>query len=148
MRQLTSLDAQDLGVQFLGVQSPRTFGHGQAARTREWAGVTPGTDADVSWLAYLISLVVVGLIVGALARLALPGRDPMSIPATIGVGILGSLIGGLVTYAVTDGRNAGGWIVSLVFATLIVYLIRRSRGGGLTDPGRGNSPGRFGSRRR
>jgi uncharacterized membrane protein YeaQ/YmgE (transglycosylase-associated protein family) len=102
----------------------------------------------VSWLAYLISLVLVGLIVGAFARLALPGKDPMSIPMTIGVGIAGSLIGGLVMYLITGGRDAGGWFVSLVFATLIVYLIRRSRGGGLTDPGGASSPGRFGSRRR
>jgi uncharacterized membrane protein YeaQ/YmgE (transglycosylase-associated protein family) len=102
----------------------------------------------VSWIAYLISLVVVGLIVGAFARLALPGRDPMSIPMTILVGIAGSLIGGIVMYLITGGRNGGGFLVSLVFATLIVYLIRRSRGGSLTDPGAGISPGRFGSRRR
>jgi uncharacterized membrane protein YeaQ/YmgE (transglycosylase-associated protein family) len=102
----------------------------------------------VSWLGYIISLIVVGLIVGAFARLALPGRDPLSIPMTILVGIAGSLIGGLVMYVITGGRNAGGWLVSLVFATLIVYFIRRSRGGGLTDPGVGSSPGRFGSRRR
>ena len=102
----------------------------------------------MSWIAYLIALAVVGLIVGALARLALPGRDPMSIPMTMLVGIGGSFIGGLVMYVVTGGRSAGGWLVSLVFATLIVYLIRRSRGGGLTDPGVGSEPGRFGSRRR
>jgi uncharacterized membrane protein YeaQ/YmgE (transglycosylase-associated protein family) len=89
----------------------------------------------VSWLAYVLSLILVGLIIGAFARLALPGRDPMSIPMTILVGIAGSLIGGLVMYAITGGRTAGGWLVSLVFATLIVYLIRRSRGGSLTDPG-------------
>jgi uncharacterized membrane protein YeaQ/YmgE (transglycosylase-associated protein family) len=102
----------------------------------------------VSWITYLIVLVVVGLIVGALARLALPGRDPMSIPMTILVGIAGSMIGGLVMYLITGGRSAGNWIASLAFATLIVYLIRRRRGGGLTDPGRGSAPGRFGSRRR
>jgi uncharacterized membrane protein YeaQ/YmgE (transglycosylase-associated protein family) len=103
----------------------------------------------VSWLAYLISLVVVGLIVGAFARLALPGRDPMSIPQTILVGIAGSIIGGVVVYLITGGRYyGGGWIVSLLFATLIVYVIRRRRGGGLTDPGYGSRPGPFGSRRR
>jgi uncharacterized membrane protein YeaQ/YmgE (transglycosylase-associated protein family) len=103
----------------------------------------------VSWIAYLISLIVVGLIVGALARLALPGRDPMSIPQTILVGIAGSLIAGVLTYLATGGRYyGGGWLVSLVCAVGIVYLIRRRRGGGLTDPGTGLSPGRFGSRRR
>jgi uncharacterized membrane protein YeaQ/YmgE (transglycosylase-associated protein family) len=103
----------------------------------------------VSWLAYIVSLVVVGLIVGAFARLALPGRDPMSIPQTILVGIAGSMLGGIVMYLITGGRYyGGGWLVSLVFATLIVYVIRRRRGGGLTDPGPGIRPGPFGSRRR
>jgi hypothetical protein len=51
-------------------------------------------------------------------------------------------------YLITGGRSAGGWFVSLVFATLIVYVIRRRRGGGLTDPGPGIRPGPFGSRRR
>jgi uncharacterized membrane protein YeaQ/YmgE (transglycosylase-associated protein family) len=91
----------------------------------------------MSVLAYILALVLSGLIVGALARLALPGPDPMSIGMTILVGIAGSFIGGLVMLAITGGRNAGGIIVSVAGATLIVYLIRRRRGGSITDPGLG-----------
>jgi uncharacterized membrane protein YeaQ/YmgE (transglycosylase-associated protein family) len=91
----------------------------------------------VSWLAYLISLAFWGLVIGAFARLALPGRDPMSIPMTMLVGIAGSLIGGVILYLITGGRYyGGGWLASLACATGLVYLIRRSRGGSLTDPGR------------
>jgi uncharacterized membrane protein YeaQ/YmgE (transglycosylase-associated protein family) len=87
-------------------------------------------------ISYLILLTITGLIVGAFARLALPGRDPMSIPATIGVGLAGSFIAGLIFRVISGGRYAGGgFLASLVCATLIVYFIRRSRGGGLTDPG-------------
>ena len=50
----------------------------------------------MSLLVYLVVLAIQGLIFGALARLALPGRDPMSIPMTIGLGIAGSFIGGLL----------------------------------------------------
>ena len=90
----------------------------------------------MSLIAYIILLAISGLFVGALARLALPGRDPMSLLQTMLVGIGGSLVGGIVLYAITGGRYYGaGWLVSLVCATLIVYLIRRSRGGGLTEPG-------------
>jgi uncharacterized membrane protein YeaQ/YmgE (transglycosylase-associated protein family) len=90
----------------------------------------------VSWLAYLISLAFWGLVIGAFARLALPGKDPMSLLQTMLVGIGGSFIGGVIVYLVTGGRYYGaGWLVSLVCATGIVYVIRRSRGGGLTDPG-------------
>jgi len=91
----------------------------------------------VGWLLYLISLAFWGLVVGALARLALPGKDPMSLFITIAIGLAGSFIGGIIVYVITGGDYYGaGWLVSLVCATGLVYLIRRSRGGSLTDPGR------------
>ena len=87
-------------------------------------------------LLYLILLALSGLIVGALARLALPGPDPMSIPMTIGIGILGSFIGGLITWLIV-GRGGAGIVVSVACATAIVYLRRRQHGGSITDPGSG-----------
>ncbi len=91
----------------------------------------------MGWLLYLITLAIVGLIIGAFARLALPGRDPLSLFQTMLVGLGGSFLGGVLVYVVTGGRYYGaGWLVSLACATGIMYLIRRSRGGGLTDPGR------------
>jgi uncharacterized membrane protein YeaQ/YmgE (transglycosylase-associated protein family) len=101
----------------------------------------------MSWLVYLISLAIVGLITGALARLALPGRDPMSLLQTMAVGIGGSFIAGLIVYIISGGRYYGaGWFISFVCSVGIVYFIRRRRGGGLTGPGAGNDPGAFGSR--
>jgi uncharacterized membrane protein YeaQ/YmgE (transglycosylase-associated protein family) len=84
-------------------------------------------------IVYLLLLVVSGLLVGALARLALPGKDPMSIPATIGIGLLGSFIAGLISWAIF-GRNVGGIALAVLVSTGIVYAIRRSRGGTLTEP--------------
>jgi uncharacterized membrane protein YeaQ/YmgE (transglycosylase-associated protein family) len=91
----------------------------------------------MSVIAYIIALALSGLIVGALARLALPGPDPMSIWMTILIGLAGSFVGGLVTLAITGGRSGGGIVVAVAASTLIVYLIRRSRGGSITDPGLG-----------
>ncbi len=88
----------------------------------------------MSLLSYLIALAVTGLIVGALARLALPGRDPMSIPMTIGVGLLGSFGAGLLSLLLFDSEGAG-ITLSILGATSVMYLVRRSRGGGLLDPG-------------
>jgi uncharacterized membrane protein YeaQ/YmgE (transglycosylase-associated protein family) len=85
-------------------------------------------------IGYLLLLVLSGLVVGALARLALPGRDPMGIGVTILVGIAGSLAAGMLAYAVFDERHGGGILLSVLFSTLIVYAIRRSRGGTLTQP--------------
>jgi uncharacterized membrane protein YeaQ/YmgE (transglycosylase-associated protein family) len=86
-------------------------------------------------IVYLIALALGGLFVGALGRLALPGPDPMGIGPTILIGIAGSFLAGILTWLLF-GRGYGGIILSVAFATGIVYLIRRSRGGSLTEPGR------------
>jgi uncharacterized membrane protein YeaQ/YmgE (transglycosylase-associated protein family) len=85
-------------------------------------------------IVYLILLALTGLLVGALGRLALPGPDPMGLGATIAIGLGGSFLAGLVSWAIF-GRNAGGLLLAVAFSAGIVYLIRRSRGGSLTDPG-------------
>lgn len=80
----------------------------------------------MSLIVYLIILFITGLIVGALARLLLPGRDPMGILETAAVGIAGSFIAGLIAYAVFHRRGAG-IILSIICAMVLVWLIRRSR---------------------
>lgn len=74
-------------------------------------------------LMYIVALVVEALIVGGLARLALPGPDPMSIPMTIVLGIAGTFIGGVVAYLFLG--HAGGLIFALLGSTLLLYLHRR-----------------------
>jgi uncharacterized membrane protein YeaQ/YmgE (transglycosylase-associated protein family) len=74
---------------------------------------------------FLIALVLSGLVVGALGRLAIPGPNPMSIGMTILVGIGGSFLGGLVGNLIF-GRP-GGLILSVAGAALIVWLIERNR---------------------
>ncbi len=81
----------------------------------------------------LLILSVFGFVVGAFGRLALPGPDPMGLFATTFVGIAGSVLGGVVGF-VALGRPAG-FLLSVVGAAAIVYVVRRSRGGSLTDPG-------------
>jgi uncharacterized membrane protein YeaQ/YmgE (transglycosylase-associated protein family) len=92
-------------------------------------------------IAFIVWLVITGLVVGGLARLALPGPDPMGIGATIVIGLAGSLLGGVVTSLIA-GRNAWSFLVAVACATVIVYLVRRSRGGSLTEPGLGYGPRR------
>jgi uncharacterized membrane protein YeaQ/YmgE (transglycosylase-associated protein family) len=93
----------------------------------------------MSFIVYVILIALTGLIVGALARLALPGRDPMSVGQTMLIGIGGSLAAGLLADVVFP--RGYGFPIAVLFATLIVYFIRRSRGGSLSDPGR-PPPGR------
>lgn len=89
----------------------------------------------MSLIVFIILLAVQGLIVGAFARLALPGKDPLTIPQTMAVGLAGSFAAGIIVYAISGGSEAPGFLVALVFSVLIVYFIRRRRGGGLVDPG-------------
>jgi len=85
-------------------------------------------------LILIIGLAIEGLIIGALARLALPGPDPMGILATIGLGIAGSFLGGIVA-GVLWHRYAG-FGFSLLGAILLLYLYRRFvQHRGLTDRG-------------
>jgi len=68
-------------------------------------------------LAFILFVLLWGLIVGGLARLAIPGPDPMPIWMTIGIGIGGSLLGGIVT------RLFFGTGVSFFFAFLGAMLL-------------------------
>ena len=72
---------------------------------------------------FILVLAVWGLVVGALARLALPGPDPMGMLATIGLGLAGSFIGGVVS-EIFLGHTAG-ILFSVLGATLLLYLHRR-----------------------
>lgn len=90
----------------------------------------------MSLIVFILAAALQGLIVGALARLALPGRDPLSIPQTIFVGMGGALLAGVVVYLISGGSAGPGFLAAFTGAVLIMYLIRRSRGGGLTSPGR------------
>lgn len=84
-------------------------------------------------LALLLFLAIWGLVVGALARLALPGPDPMGIFATIGLGLAGSFLGGLLAGLLW--ARAAGFVFSLVGAIIVLYLYRRFvQHRGLTGP--------------
>jgi uncharacterized membrane protein YeaQ/YmgE (transglycosylase-associated protein family) len=80
---------------------------------------------EVFMLSLVISFIVIGLIVGALARLLVPGRDPMGVLGTIVLGIAGALIGGFVGRAIfhTAGMH---FILSLICAVILVLVMRRS----------------------
>jgi uncharacterized membrane protein YeaQ/YmgE (transglycosylase-associated protein family) len=74
-------------------------------------------------IGFIVYLIVFGLVVGALARLALPGPDPMGILATIGLGLAGAFLGGILAHLIFG--TAGGIIFSILGAILLLYLYRR-----------------------
>jgi uncharacterized membrane protein YeaQ/YmgE (transglycosylase-associated protein family) len=75
----------------------------------------------------IISAIVVGAIVGALARLIMPGKQSIGVIMTIVLGILGSFIGSWVTYQVGYSNSNGGWavipfLVGVVVAAILIGL--------------------------
>ncbi len=76
---------------------------------------------------FIIWMVVIGAIFGALGRLAIPGPNPMSIGMTILVGIGGAFLGGIVGALLGAGTTII-FILQVLGAALIVYLMQR-RGG-------------------
>jgi uncharacterized membrane protein YeaQ/YmgE (transglycosylase-associated protein family) len=71
----------------------------------------------------IISAIVVGAIVGALARLIMPGKQSIGVIMTIVLGILGSLIGSWVTYQVGYSNSNGGWAVIPFLVGVVVAAI-------------------------
>ncbi len=91
---------------------------------------------------FILFLAFWGLVVGGLARLALPGPDPMGILATIGLGLAGSFVGGVISWLFLG--HAGGVVFSIVGATLLLYLHRRFvQHRPLTGPGSRRLPPRL-----
>lgn len=80
-------------------------------------------------IAYLIILFFIGLVVGGLARLLLPGPDPMSIWMTALVGLCGTFSAGLFSWYVLH-RHGGGLLLSVLFSMLVVWMYRRTHTGG------------------
>lgn len=78
----------------------------------------------MSFLAWVISLIISGLIIGALGRLAIPGPNPMSIGMTILVGIGGAFLGAIVGAILRAGAGIT-LILEILAAALIVYLLQR-----------------------
>ena len=74
----------------------------------------------------IIGIIITGLIVGALARLAIPGPNPMSIPMTIGVGIVGSFLAALIG-SVLLGTDALGFLLAVLITAAIVWFLQRGR---------------------
>jgi uncharacterized membrane protein YeaQ/YmgE (transglycosylase-associated protein family) len=77
----------------------------------------------------IISWIVFGLIVGAVARFVMPGRQNMGLFMTILLGVVGSFAGGVVSAVIFGSIEAGvrpsGWIMSIFGAILVLFLYSR-----------------------
>lgn len=92
-------------------------------------------------LLFIVSLVIVGAIAGFLARLLVPGPDPLSVPKTILLGVVGSFIGGFLAWAIfgkdlDEGALQPSGIIGSIIGAVVALLIYRAvtRRSGSTRP--------------
>ena len=82
-------------------------------------------------LGFLLYLLVIGVVAGFLARLLVPGRDDMSIGATIVLGIIGSFIGGFLGWVLfgkdlSEGALQASGVIGSIVGAVIALLVYRA----------------------
>src|SRR6266511_2678342 len=78
-------------------------------------------DADIG---SILGYVLVGLIVGLLARMLVPGRDPIGLLGTLAIGVVGAVLGGWLAGAFFKETAGVDWLASIGVAVLLVLLVR------------------------
>jgi len=78
-------------------------------------------DLDVS---SLLGYILIGLVVGLLARLLVPGPTPIGLIGTIVVGVIGAVVGGWLAGEVFGETEGVDWIASVLVAIVLVLLLR------------------------
>jgi uncharacterized membrane protein YeaQ/YmgE (transglycosylase-associated protein family) len=78
-------------------------------------------------LGYLLSLLIVGLVIGALGRLIVPGPNPIGLWATLGVGLAGAILGGVIGAFI--GLGAISIVIEIAISAGLVYVVSGRRSG-------------------
>lgn len=73
----------------------------------------------------ILYYILIGIVVGALARLLLPGSDPIGMIGTIVVGVIGAVIGGYLAGAVFEETEGVDWIASILVALGLLFVYRK-----------------------
>jgi uncharacterized membrane protein YeaQ/YmgE (transglycosylase-associated protein family) len=73
----------------------------------------------------IIVFILVGAVIGVLARLIMPGPDPIGIIGTIVVGIVGAIVGGYLWRAIFGQTEGVEWIGSILIAMALLWIYRR-----------------------
>ena len=81
-------------------------------------------------IGFLLSMLLIGIVAGFLARLLVPGRDPMGFWATVLLGVIGSFVGGFLGYVIfghdlDEGALQPSGVLGSVIGAVIVLLIYR-----------------------
>jgi|ERR687885_971281 uncharacterized membrane protein YeaQ/YmgE (transglycosylase-associated protein family) len=81
-------------------------------------------DFDLS-IGEILIYILAGIVIGFLARLIVPGRQHMSFVATVLLGVVSAVIGGIIWNALFPSNDGIAWIGSIIVAVILVWLYSR-----------------------
>src|SRR5215207_2286080 len=105
--------------------------HSWRSRRRDHPVRTIPYQHRSTMIGFILYLLIIGIVAGFLARLVVPGPDPMSVPQTILLGVVGSFIGGFLGYVIfgadaRDGAFQASGIIGSVIGAVVALLIYRA----------------------
>lgn len=90
-------------------------------------------DVDIT-VGDIIIYILAGLVIGAIARLLVPGRQSMGVVATIAIGVVAAVVGGVLWELLFPNNDGIAWIGSIIVAVVLLLVWERlvSRRGPVT----------------
>lgn len=82
--------------------------------------------AIMAWVIGIIGSIIAGGIIGFVARAIVPGKQDLSIPVTVGLGIVGMLLGQIVGRIITPDNEGVPWIAGILCAVAVLFALVRT----------------------
>lgn len=80
----------------------------------------------MAWVIGIIGSIIAGGIIGFVARALVPGKQDLSVPMTVGLGIVGMLLGQIVGRLITPDNEGVPWIAGVLCAVAVLFALVRS----------------------
>lgn len=80
----------------------------------------------MAWVIGIIGSIIAGGIIGFIARAIVPGKQDLSIPVTVGLGIVGMLLGQIVGRIITPDNEGVPWIAGVLCAVAVLFALVRT----------------------
>ena len=80
----------------------------------------------MGWIIGIIGSIIVGAIIGFIARAIVPGKQDLSLPMTAGLGIVGMLLGQIVGRVITPDNEGVPWIAGTLCAVVVLFALVRT----------------------
>ncbi len=80
----------------------------------------------MAWVIGIIGSIIAGGIIGFVARAIVPGKQDLSIPVTVGLGIVGMLLGQIVGRIITPDNEGVPWIAGILCAVAVLFALVRT----------------------